>query len=188
MDILKKVTSSGFFYGKEGKLLRLCAVIKKGVVVALNFKRKTIVISSLLCVFVLALIWFQVSNKTTYGNILDRSISAEEEISHIIIEANIAIIGDALWTRIDNPELIDQLITGQSDVSLKKQFRKNTRILNHTMTIHTQSNSYFYDFDEDYFVGKGMDYKIASGSFIDIVRSLRNEIEWKASEAFLDDE
>lgn len=154
----------------------------------LNRRKAIFRISSLLGVCVIAVIWFQLSSKTTFGKILGQSSSEKDEIEYIVIQANIDIIDTSLWTRIDDPKLIDQLITGQSDISLKKQLTKSTRILNHTMTLHTQFNSYFYDFDEDYFVGEGRDYKIANGSFIDIIRSLRNDVEWKTREEFFDAE
>lgn len=155
---------------------------EKGVVVTLKFKKSQIIIISLLTVIILGTIGFQVVNKTTFGNVLDQNMSEKDEISHIIIQSKIEITGNYLWARIEDPQVIDQLLTESAKVSLKRQFRKSTRILNHTMTISTGAHSYFIDFDDDYFVANGKDYKIENGNFISIIRSLEEHIEWETDE------
>lgn len=147
--------------------------------IPLKIKRKPLVITSILCALVIAVIWFQYSSKATFENVVESNISDANEITDIVIEANIAIIGDTMWTRIEDPLIIEQLMAGYSDISLAKELTKNTRILNHAMTLTTGANSTVFYFDEESFVGNGRDYKIQKGSFIDVVRSLHGDIEWQ---------
>ena len=116
-------------------------------------KRKPLFFLSLGCVIVLAIIWIQYSSKTNFAGILDRDMSDANEIRDVVIEANIVVMGETMWTRIEDPLLIDQLLAGLSDISLAKELTKNTRILNHAITLSTRSKSTVYYFDEEHFVG-----------------------------------
>ena len=134
---------------------------------------------------VLAIVWFQYSSKTTFEDILDRNMSDSNEIRDIVIEANIAVMGDTMWTRIEDPLLIDQLLAELSDISLAKELTKATSIVNHAITLSTGSKSTVFYFDEERFVGNGRDYKIVDGSFVDVVRGLHGDIEWQTTDEFV---
>ena len=144
------------------------------------------IILSLFSLVLVAIIFFQISSMTSFRDVLNQNISDKDKISQIFISADVDNTGNTLWTRIDEPKLIEQLINELSDISIKRQFTKNNRILNHTMTIHTQSNSYFFDFDKEHFVGNAKDYKIVNGSFVNVIRSLGNDVEWKTLDEFLE--
>lgn len=152
----------------------------------MNNKKLLIIFSSVLVLFFIVVSWHQLYSRTTFGSVLEENISSNEEVTSIAIRSRIDedIADEPLWTRIDDPEIIDELLTEQSNIPLKQQLTKQNRTLEHTMIIEAGANSHYFDFNEDYFVGNGNDYKILDDSFIDTIEKL--ELEWETSEEFLE--
>ncbi|TFD94338.1 hypothetical protein [Jeotgalibacillus sp. R-1-5s-1] len=145
---------------------------------------KKIVISLFIFIVVIAgMTWFQLSGNTTFGEVLNENISGTDDITHIILESRIN--GETLWARINDRDMINQLIADQSTVSLNKQFGRNNELLDYTMTIHTGFNSYFFDFDDGSFIGGNNDYKVMEGSFVEPIIQLGDDVEWVTGEEFL---
>ncbi|WP_227395953.1 hypothetical protein [Jeotgalibacillus aurantiacus] len=143
-------------------------------------------IASLLIILVITaggMTWFQLTGNTTFGKVLSENLSGTDDITHIILESRIN--GETLWARIDDRDMINQLIADQSTVSLNKQFGRNNELLDYTMTIHKGFNSYFFDFDDGSFIGGNNDYKVMEGSFVEPIIQLGDDVEWVTGEEFL---
>ncbi|GAE37727.1 hypothetical protein [Halalkalibacter akibai] len=143
-------------------------------------KKATIILSSFVILIIISVSWIQLSGRTTFGDVLNEKISETDEITHIVFQAR---IGEILWTRIDDPELINSLIEELSNVSIKKRYGSKNMMLDYEMTIHTQSKSYFFNFDEENFSGNSNDYKVIEGSFVKPLLQL--DLEWVTGDEFL---
>lgn len=139
--------------------------------------------SFLIILIIVGITWYHFYNKTTFGNILNENISNLDEISHIVIRIKKSATNETLWARIDDQKTIDQLITEQSKVPLKKQLTKRNRVLKNAMIIHSQSESYFFDFEEGYLVGNENDYQTFDRDFMDAIDKLN--LKWETGDEFL---
>lgn len=155
--------------------------------ITLIVKKKSIIITSSLCVLILVgVLWFQASKKTTFGQLLHQNISENEEIDRIVLQNRLDLSGGSLWAVIYDQELIDSLLTELSSVSISKQNKNRYGILNNTISIHTRSRSHVFNFENNYFRGYGKDYTIESESFSTIINNITDQVDWQTDEEFME--
>ncbi|WP_413376112.1 hypothetical protein [Alkalihalobacillus sp. 1P02AB] len=145
--------------------------------------KKLILISSILIGLLISIMLFRFISTTSFGEMLEEDISGTDEITHINIYSRVE--DEPLWLQIDDPEMINTLIEEQSIISIRNQYKRIHKTLDYSMTIHTRFNSYFFDFDDEYFSGRRSDYKIINGSFIEPILQLDGDLEWLTGDEFL---
>ncbi|KGA98979.1 hypothetical protein AJ85_19035 [Alkalihalobacillus alcalophilus ATCC 27647 = CGMCC 1.3604] len=138
--------------------------------------KKLIVIFLILIGLLISVILFRFISTTSFGEMLAEDISETDEITHINLYSRVE--DEPLWLQIDDPEMINTLIEEQSIISIRNQYKRIQKTLDYSMTIHTRFNSYYFDFDDEFFSGRRSDYKIINGSFIEPILQLDDDLEW----------
>ncbi|MFK3939254.1 hypothetical protein ACI2JA_17265 [Alkalihalobacillus sp. NPDC078783] len=147
-------------------------------------KKKMCIFSfSAILFIIVGVIVYQSLMRTTFEENLKNKIGSVEDITHITIQTRDSKSNEFLWAKIEDPIIIKNAIDDMRGISLQRQFRRGTRELEVMMTVHTFSDSYYYNYDDEHFVNDGKDHKILSGSFIEVIDSL--DLEFVDSDEFM---
>lgn len=126
--------------------------------------------------------------KKMFTDVMEEDDIDLERITGIVIQTRVETIGDPLVAEIEDPALIDQIMQDLSAIEVRQQPTKSPRSLDHTLIIDAYFSNHYFSFDKEYLVAGGMDHRVLEGSFVDIIRNLGSDVEWKTWEERFEEE
>lgn len=112
----------------------------------MNKKTKIKIVLSIL--IVIGYIAFHQWRETTYEEVVTNLMGEDEKVEEIILSTNLGLLKKTATSKIDKEKTINNILDAKIKLQKEVTFYRNPPILDNTLLIKTNKNSYQIGFDE----------------------------------------